>query len=159
MQPRMSIYCVQKEIQPVKPFFHAPARCWTSCAGDSTTKAACAGDFTTKLPSIHEGSSFRFAFKSSTGVKVVADPHHERNNGIVPHRVDIESYALSYKNHPAPGAPPRRQPGLGIVNILKIEDNPNTVSSWVSGHSSSMLYLLGMQLGRLLRIHLQGKGS
>ena len=25
----------------------------------------------------------RFAFKSSTGVKVVADPHHERNNGIV----------------------------------------------------------------------------
>ena len=26
----------------------------------------------------------RFAFKSSTGVKVVADPHHERNNGIVP---------------------------------------------------------------------------
>ena len=26
----------------------------------------------------------RFAFKSSTGVKVLADPHHERNNGIVP---------------------------------------------------------------------------
>ena len=26
----------------------------------------------------------RFAFKASTGVKVLADPHHERNNGIVP---------------------------------------------------------------------------
>ena len=26
----------------------------------------------------------RFAFKSSTGVKVLADPQHERNNGIVP---------------------------------------------------------------------------
>ena len=25
-----------------------------------------------------------FAFKSSTGVKVLADPRHERNNGIVP---------------------------------------------------------------------------
>ena len=29
--------------------FHTPVRCWTSCAEESTTKAACAGDFTTKL--------------------------------------------------------------------------------------------------------------
>ena len=36
--------------------FHTPVRCWTSCAEESTTKAACAGDFTTKLRLRHEGS-------------------------------------------------------------------------------------------------------
>ena len=43
--------------------FHSPARCWTSCAGDSTTKAACAGDFTTKLRLHHEGSLFCIQIK------------------------------------------------------------------------------------------------
>ena len=43
--------------------FHIPVRCWTSCAGDSTTKAACAGDFTTKLRLRHEGSSFCIQIK------------------------------------------------------------------------------------------------
>ena len=62
--------------------FHAPARCWTSCAGDSTTKAACAG--TSPPSSVFIMKDLCFAFKSSTGVKVLADPRHERNNGIVP---------------------------------------------------------------------------
>ena len=43
--------------------FHSLARCWTSCAGDSTTKAACAGDFTTKLRLHHEGSLFCIQIK------------------------------------------------------------------------------------------------
>ena len=43
--------------------FHSLARCWTSCAGDSTTKAACAGDFTTKLCLHHEGSLFCIQIK------------------------------------------------------------------------------------------------
>ena len=43
--------------------FHIPVRCWTSRAGDSTTKAACAGDFTTKLRLRHEGSSFCIQIK------------------------------------------------------------------------------------------------
>ena len=43
--------------------FHTPVRCWTSCAEDSTTKAACAGDFTTKLRLRHEGSSFCIQIK------------------------------------------------------------------------------------------------
>ena len=42
----------------------------------------------------------RFAFKSSTGVKVVADPHHERNNGIVPksHETSSKSHTSSLQN-------------------------------------------------------------
>ena len=43
--------------------FHSLTRCWTSCAGDSTTKAACAGDFTTKLRLHHEGSLFCIQIK------------------------------------------------------------------------------------------------
>ena len=43
--------------------FHSLTRCWTSCAGDSTTKAACAGDFTTKLCLHHEGSLFCIQIK------------------------------------------------------------------------------------------------
>ena len=39
----------------------------------------------------------RFAFKSSTGVKVLADPHHERNNGIVP---KSRKEALENENRP-----------------------------------------------------------
>ena len=48
----------RKRHSRLESLFHAPARCWTSCAGDSTTKAAYAGDFTTKLRLHHEGSSF-----------------------------------------------------------------------------------------------------
>ena len=39
----------------------------------------------------------RVAFKSSTGVKVLANPHHERNNGIVP---KARKEALENDNRP-----------------------------------------------------------
>ena len=53
----------RKRHSRLESLFHVPARCWTSCAGDSTTKAACAGDFTTKLRLRHEGSSFCIQIK------------------------------------------------------------------------------------------------
>ena len=53
----------RKRHSRLESLFHAPARCWTSCAGDSTTKAACAEDFTTKLRLHHEGSSFCIQIK------------------------------------------------------------------------------------------------
>ena len=52
---------------------------------------------TSPSSSVFVMKGLRVAFKSSTGVKVLANPHHERNNGIVP---KARKEALENDNRP-----------------------------------------------------------